>query len=38
MGPGSIDQAHAINEYLPGNQVDPAAEIYASLINSYCFG
>jgi acetylornithine deacetylase len=37
MGPGSIDQAHAINEYLPGDQIDPAIEIYTSLINNYCF-
>lgn len=38
MGPGSIDQAHAINEYLPGNQIAPATQIYDSLINSYCLG
>ena len=36
LGPGSIDQAHAINEYLPKNQIDPAVQIYASLINHYC--
>jgi acetylornithine deacetylase len=36
LGPGSIDQAHAINEYLPGNQIEPAVEIYRQLINSYC--
>ena len=38
MGPGSIKQAHAINEYLPGGQIKPATQIYGSLINSYCLG
>lgn len=38
LGPGSIDQAHAVNEYLPGDQIEPAVEIYASLINKYCLG
>jgi len=36
LGPGSIDQAHAIDEYLPGNQIEPAVEIYRQLIDSYC--
>lgn len=38
LGPGSINQAHAVNEYLPGNQIEPAVQLYASLIKSYCIG
>ncbi len=38
LGPGSINQAHAVNEYLPGNQIEPAVQLYASLINNYCIG
>ena len=37
LGPGSIDQAHAINEYIPANQIRPATKLYAELIQKYCF-
>ena len=36
LGPGSIDQAHAINEYIPGNQVDKSTQLYSALIKKYC--
>lgn len=36
MGPGSIKQAHRVNEYLPANQLDPAVRLYRDLINHYC--
>ncbi len=36
MGPGSIKQAHRVDEYLPGAQLDPAVALYSKLIDSYC--
>lgn len=36
LGPGSIDQAHQPNEYLPQNQIQPGAELYRKLIEHYC--
>ncbi len=36
LGPGSIDQAHQPNEYLPLNQVDPAVDLIRSLLIQYC--
>jgi acetylornithine deacetylase len=36
LGPGSIDQAHQPNEYLPDNQVLPAIDIYRRFIQHYC--
>lgn len=36
LGPGSIDQAHAINEYIPGEQVSKASQLYSALIQKYC--
>lgn len=36
LGPGSIDQAHAINEYIPGDQIKPATKVYSELIQKYC--
>lgn len=36
LGPGSIAQAHAINEFLPGDQVEPAIDIYRRLILQNC--
>ena len=36
LGPGSIDQAHAVNEYIPGAQIEPAIRLYSALIQKYC--
>ena len=36
LGPGSIDQAHAVNEYLPGPQITPGIDLYRRLIWRYC--
>lgn len=36
FGPGSIDQAHQPNEYLAHDQIKPAIETLAGLINHYC--
>jgi len=36
FGPGSIDQAHQPNEYLAHDQINPAIDTLAGLINHYC--
>ncbi|MCR8922103.1 acetylornithine deacetylase [Dasania sp. GY-MA-18] len=36
MGPGSIDQAHQPNEFMPLAQVQPAIDILQQLIRRYC--
>ena len=36
MGPGSINQAHQPDEYLPMNQIRPAIELIQNLIQRYC--
>lgn len=36
MGPGSIDQAHQPDEFIPLDQVAPAVDILKSLIKRYC--
>ena len=36
FGPGSIDQAHQPNEYLAHDQIEPAVDVLAGLINHYC--
>lgn len=36
MGPGSIDQAHQPNEYMPLNQVQPAIDLLKQLIERFC--
>ena len=36
MGPGSIDQAHQPNEFLPMNQINPGIELYKRFIEHYC--
>jgi len=36
LGPGSIDQAHQPNEFLPLNQIKPAIELYKKFIEHYC--
>ncbi|WP_019528803.1 acetylornithine deacetylase [Dasania marina] len=36
MGPGSIDQAHQPNEFMPLAQVQPAIAILQQLIRRYC--
>ena len=38
LGPGSIDQAHQPNEFLPTDQINPAIELYKKLIEHYCLG
>ena len=37
LGPGSIDQAHQPNEYLPQKQIASGADIYRQFIERYCF-
>lgn len=36
LGPGSIDQAHQPNEYLPMNQIQPTLDLLNQLIRRYC--
>lgn len=36
MGPGSIDQAHQPNEFLPISQINPGIELYRQFIEHYC--
>ncbi len=36
IGPGSINQAHQPNEYLPLAQIDPAIDLLGNLIGSHC--
>ena len=36
LGPGSINQAHRVDEYIPAAQIDPAINLYARMIQSYC--
>jgi acetylornithine deacetylase len=36
LGPGSIDQAHQPNEFIPLNQIEPSVEIIRNLIAKYC--
>ncbi len=36
MGPGSIDQAHQPDEFIPLDQINPAIEILKSLIRQFC--
>jgi len=36
IGPGSIDQAHQPNEYLPLDQIDPAVELIRNVIGKRC--
>ena len=37
FGPGSIDQAHQVDEYLQLDQVRTAQDILARLLHAYCF-
>jgi len=36
MGPGSIDQAHQPDEYMPLNQVQPAIDLLQQFIRHFC--
>lgn len=36
IGPGSIDQAHQPNEYLPLDQINPAVELIRTVIGKRC--
>ncbi|NIB42819.1 acetylornithine deacetylase [Pseudomaricurvus alkylphenolicus] len=36
MGPGSIDQAHQPNEFIPTEQIKPAVETLKALIRQFC--
>jgi len=36
LGPGSIDQAHQPNEFLPMDQINPMLDIIESFIHHYC--
>lgn len=37
LGPGSIDQAHQVNEYLAFDQIKPTEKILLAFIQKYCF-
>lgn len=36
MGPGSIDQAHQPDEYLPLNSINPCVDMLAAFIDKFC--
>lgn len=36
IGPGSIDQAHQPNEFLPIEQIDPSIDLLGNLIHKFC--
>jgi acetylornithine deacetylase len=36
IGPGSIDQAHQPNEFLPLAQIDPTINMLENLIERFC--
>lgn len=36
IGPGSINQAHQPNEYLPIDQIDPTVQLLKGLIQKFC--
>ncbi len=36
IGPGSIDQAHQPDEFLPADQIQPTIKLLENLINKYC--
>lgn len=36
MGPGSIDQAHQVNEYLALDQITPCVDLLRNLIERFC--
>lgn len=36
LGPGSIDQAHQADEYIPMDQIRPTVEIIGKLIHRFC--
>ncbi len=36
IGPGSIDQAHQPDEFLPINQIEPAIKLIRNLVHRYC--
>ncbi|WP_221793068.1 acetylornithine deacetylase [Oceanobacter mangrovi] len=36
MGPGSIDQAHQVDEFLAFDQIDPCVSLLRSLIRQFC--
>jgi acetylornithine deacetylase len=36
LGPGSINQAHQPDEFIPLNQIEPAVKIVRSLIEKFC--
>jgi acetylornithine deacetylase len=38
LGPGSIDQAHQPDEFLPLEQIQPTVEIIRKLIKQFCMG
>ncbi len=37
IGPGSIDQAHQPDEFLPASQIEPTISLLKNLIQRYCF-
>lgn len=36
LGPGSIDQAHQVDEYLAHDQIEPCIELLCNLIDRFC--
>ncbi|MEC8426833.1 MAG: M20/M25/M40 family metallo-hydrolase, partial [Pseudomonadota bacterium] len=36
MGPGSIDQAHQPDEFIPLDQIKPAVDVLKQMIQKFC--
>jgi acetylornithine deacetylase len=36
LGPGSIDQAHQLDEFISLDQMQPTVELLSQFINEYC--
>ena len=36
LGPGNIDQAHQVDEYLAIDQIRPGIDLISQLINEFC--
>jgi acetylornithine deacetylase len=36
LGPGSIDQAHQLDEFISLDQMQPTVELLSQFINTYC--
>ena len=36
LGPGSIDQAHQVDEFIAQDQIDPCVNLLSQLIEHFC--